>query len=628
MVARAAGRAGAARGAAPHLRARADGRAGRGGREARDVERPGRLGEGCARPVPRPGHPPGRLAARGAQGCGPGRARARPPRGARRARAHRRPRRLHPHAHRRARVGRSAASGRLGEGVLVGSVSMGLGLELDLVVLCGLAEGSFPGTVRDDSLLPDREREAAGRRAPAAAPPDRPAAPRAPRHPGRCRAPGAHASPAVTCAAASERVPSRWVLDVAAELAGRADVGRAPLRGRRAVGHPHRLVRRRTAQPRVPGHRAGAPAPGRALAGCRPARARRRRPRHRCGHGHRGRGRRCRGARAASPGSTATSPGWPSRRRSTRAARPPASSAGRSAPSPTAMQNLLRIEPIENPEEQLEITAARQGEPGPRGRSSSSCSRSSPVAPISPRRPAGTRTRARRHRRGGVRPLRGRRADRPAHLLASRAGQDHRRAAPVPRRRRLLSRRSARATRSPPRCRSARGGHPPVPFPLPDGRSVPMRGNADRVDLGDDGTIHVADYKTGKPYDEIPPDDPSVRRHAAAARHLRPGGAPGAGPTRRRGAGRLLVRHAARAVQARGLRDHATRSLERGGFEHRPDRGRHRGGRLRAPARTPGLPVPHRRATFCDPDGLGTTELWRQWVRKIDDPGARPATSS
>src|SRR5207247_2078189 len=49
-----------------------------------------------------------------------------------------------------------------------------------------------------------------------------------------------------------------------------------------------------------------------------------------------------------------------------------------------------------------------------------------------------------------------------------------------------------------------------VPLPLPDGREVRFRGKADRVDRGDDGRIHIVDYKTGsrKKYADITEDDP------------------------------------------------------------------------------------------------------------------------
>jgi RecB family exonuclease len=50
--------------------------------------------------------------------------------------------------------------GRLGDGVLMGHVALGLGLDLDRVFVCGLAEGTFPARVRDDSLLPDVDRRA------------------------------------------------------------------------------------------------------------------------------------------------------------------------------------------------------------------------------------------------------------------------------------------------------------------------------------------------------------------------------------------------------------------------------------------------------------------------------------
>jgi hypothetical protein len=51
--------------------------------------------------------------------------------------------------------------GRFGEGLLVTSVHLALGLDLDTVVVLGLAEGTFPARPRDNVLLPDREREAA-----------------------------------------------------------------------------------------------------------------------------------------------------------------------------------------------------------------------------------------------------------------------------------------------------------------------------------------------------------------------------------------------------------------------------------------------------------------------------------
>src|SRR4029450_5535825 len=50
--------------------------------------------------------------------------------------------------------------GRFGDGVLMGHVSLGLGLDLERVYICGLAEGTFPARVRDDSLLPDADRRA------------------------------------------------------------------------------------------------------------------------------------------------------------------------------------------------------------------------------------------------------------------------------------------------------------------------------------------------------------------------------------------------------------------------------------------------------------------------------------
>lgn len=51
--------------------------------------------------------------------------------------------------------------GRFGQGLLVGPLGMATGIDLELVVVLGLAEGVLPTRVREDPLLPDAEREPA-----------------------------------------------------------------------------------------------------------------------------------------------------------------------------------------------------------------------------------------------------------------------------------------------------------------------------------------------------------------------------------------------------------------------------------------------------------------------------------
>jgi hypothetical protein len=280
-----------------------------------------------------------------------------------------------------------------------------------------------------------------------------------------------------------------------------------------------------------------------------------------------------------------------------------------------AMQNLLRIQPIENPEEQLEIT------PLDRGSLVHEVLELFVIevlaaSPISPetrwdedRLVAIAEEVCDRYEAEGLtgRPIFWRR-ERARIIGGLRRFLDYER-----------SYRSVRqthpiATEMP----FGRDGHPPVPYPLPDGRSVPMRGNADRVDLGADGTIHVADYKTGKPYDEIPADDPSVRGtrlqlaiYGQAARQVqdRPDAAVQADYwfVTPRGQFKLVGREITPEVvdavgSSIGL---IVEGIEAGVFVPRPAPP---GYRFRIPC------------DFCEPDGLGTTELWRQWLRKIDDP--------
>ncbi|MCY3951648.1 MAG: PD-(D/E)XK nuclease family protein [bacterium] len=117
----------------------------------------------------------------------------------------------------------SAAAGRIGRvgrGVLTGPIGYSLGMDLDMVIILGLAEGTFPNQPLDDPLIPDRERESTGGEL--ALRPDR----QEQQHLDLL-ATVASAETAVLVFArgdmgsGAERHPSRWWLDAAGESAGR-----------------------------------------------------------------------------------------------------------------------------------------------------------------------------------------------------------------------------------------------------------------------------------------------------------------------------------------------------------------------------------------------------------------------
>jgi ATP-dependent helicase/nuclease subunit B len=118
--------------------------------------------------------------------------------------------------------------GRLGQGVLVGTPWFALGVDLDVVILLGLAEGVAPTRPREDSLLPDAQRRLVADELP----------PRDARIGAQHRhvlaaLSGAHTRrimihPRGDLRRSVERAPSRWLLDGIAALT--AETG-----GRRAL---------------------------------------------------------------------------------------------------------------------------------------------------------------------------------------------------------------------------------------------------------------------------------------------------------------------------------------------------------------------------------------------------------
>jgi len=509
-------------------------------------------------------------------------------------------------------------TGRFGEGVLVGSIGLGVGLDLDLVVVLGLSEGSYPGGVHQDALLPDEARAKTGGEL------DRPehAVDRAHR---QLLAALAGARRQVLCVPRGDlrrsraRVPSRWVLDIAAELAGRPLSGTELLSTTAPwldnVASFAASLRRDTFPVTDQEHRlrhllAGTlvGATDVALNRAVEALTARRSSAFTRFDGN------LAGARVASPLSRVNSP----------------TSLERWATCPFSYlaHDLLGVDPVDNPEDHLSITALDRGSlmhqaleefftevidrPPPR--------QPGPDQPWSGEDRALLAAIARRlcddyERRG----LTGRpmlwRIDRDAIL------QDLDDALTMDERHRLEHR--ARPLSTELAFGFGLGDAGAVELALADGRRVRFRGRADRVDVCEDGTLYVIDYKTGSCNDhrslsEERPDGGGKYLQLpvyglAARRHHADGGRPVRSAywfVTARGNHRVIGYPVSAAVLEQVGASIATivDGIEAGVFPHRPPE-------VSTSA--------HVRCRYCDPDGLGTAELRRQWQRKRDAPAVR-----
>jgi RecB family exonuclease len=507
--------------------------------------------------------------------------------------------------------------GRFGTGVLVGSVGMGVGLDLDLVVVLGLAEGFFPGPVRDDSLLPDHERAAAAGQLPLAGE----------------RVERQHRELLATLAASTRHVlamprgdlrrsrdlmPSRWALAIASRLTGER------------VGSKQLLTAGNSWAVHVASFDGGL----RTLHS--PATEQEFRLR----------------ALLAQPGRDLVDPVLTQgvcvmeARRSDRFTRFDGNLGGLAVPSPVDrvmsatrlqrwatcpfdyfMQDVLRVEQVENPEEQLQITPLVRGDLVHRVLER--------FILVVLARPAGEQPRPDDPWSHSDRALMTRITDelcdeyqaagltgRPIFWGRDRAAihADVQEFLTVDDQRR-------REERTRPIAAELAFGFDgsevtTVPVTLPDGRVLRFRGKADRVDRGDDGTIRIVDYKTGKPdgYRGLSESDPDqhgtklqlVIYGVAARLHSGDPAAPVHAEywfVSRRGEFKCIGYPITPDVLERvGVTlGKMVAGIETGVFPNHPDP-------------TVVSSSPWIDCHSCDPDALGITELRGRWERKRADP--------
>lgn len=507
--------------------------------------------------------------------------------------------------------------GELGAGVLVGTLSAGLGVDLDVVVVLGLAEGVLPSRPREDSLLPDAERRAIGdelRLRTASVGTEHRHLLAALAAAGRERV---LVWPRGDLRRSIERAPSRWLLDAAAALgdgdgagagtlpatAGWLDTVASFARRVRTAGFP--------ATRQEYGLRALAGVAGRDLlaaplvAGDPVLRA--------GAELQLTRGRRGFSRYDGNLGGLAdavASPADPDR-----VVSPTQLEAWLSCPHAYLLQYVLRVEPVENPEELLEMDPRERGslvhdvlerwladqlEAGP------------PPAD----EPWPPDARARLLELGGEACTHAERRGVTGHPLLWRRD-----------RARILTD-LARFLDEDDERRKARGlvpvaaerpfgipgsGSAPISIDLGDGRSVRVRGRVDRLDRAADGTLVVADYKTGgfSGYRDLCEERPLGEGHKL----------------------QLAVYGAAMRAAERASQVHteywftSTRGdFRRIGYALTDDVVDHLRTALRvavdgiAAGRFPMRPPepgwsPFTECRFCDPDDLGTADRYRDWER-------------
>ena len=508
--------------------------------------------------------------------------------------------------------------GHLGAGVLVGPVDLALGVELDLAVVCGMAEGTFPARRNDDALLPDRERLVAGGDLPARA--DRPGDDH-------------RALLAVVAAAgrslllhprgdlrrAADRSPSRWLT----EEAGEAEEVPSFVAGLRRTGFPAHAqeydtrcvldwhdARTRSASgwgelARIPGVRQRPEL----LRGIELRRARMS-PRLTRFDGNLPAGD-LRGTVLAHPAGGAE-----------------ATSASRlemwaGCPHAYFMRHVLRVEAIDDADDEHRISPLERGSLVHRilERWLAEAIDEGAVPAPEERWPESWRT----------------------HLLAVGEDECDRLAARglVGRRlywehdRRQILADLVRFLDFDDEQRSRYGSRPeavelgfgmphsasgPVSVEIGDGRSVSVRGSIDRVDSTPNGGLLVVDYKTGsaRAYQKLGPDDPTLGGHRLqlvlydlAARSLLAvaGTADGHGAywfvsTKGQFSDVGYATNAARRQVLEAVNS-IVDGIGDGLFPLHPDE----------PVWRPWVPC-----GYCDPDGMGTRDRWRDFQRKRDDP--------